>query len=176
MQKRLVCKALYGFVLAILLLVATAAAYGQEGERDAGETKENMALKNRRTTPKDSDIDRSATLDGLLNKKEATDWSTGKAATVEGYVIQVEREEDGDRHIVLAANPNETDTTKWVIVEVTPAWTKRAASLSAASIRSLKGKHIRVTGWLYYEPDLSENDPRGTRWELHPVTSITVLK
>jgi hypothetical protein len=174
-QQTLMCRAVYGCVLAVLLLGAHVTASAQ-GERDAGESKEYVALRNRVAAPKATDIDSNVTLEALLSKKEATDWSTGKAAVIEGYVIQVEREEDGDRHIVLAANPGETDTTKWVIVEVTSAWSRRTASLSAANIRSLKGKHIRVTGWLYYEPDFPSEDPRGTRWELHPVTSITLLK
>jgi hypothetical protein len=29
-----------------------------------------------------------------------------------------------------------------------------------------------VTGWLYYEPDEDQPDPRGMRWEVHPVTEI----
>ena len=35
---------------------------------------------------------------------------------------------------------------------------------------TLVGKKVRVTGWLYWEPDEEQGDPRGTRWEIHPVT------
>ena len=39
-------------------------------------------------------------------------------------------------------------------------------------LEKLRGKKVRATGWLYWEPDEDHPDPRGTRWELHPVTSI----
>lgn len=170
MQQKLVSRLGYGCVMGVLLLGASGGVAAQ-GNMDKGESKEHVALKNRRARPKGTDIDRTVTLDGLLSRKEADAWSTDKAAVVDGYVIQVEREEDGDRHIVLAANPGETDTTKWVIVEVTPAWSKRLGQLN-----KLHGKQVRVTGWLYYEPDDPGTDPRGTRWEIHPVTSVTILK
>lgn len=159
-------------LLSGLFIVVSSEAAAQE---DKGESKENAALMGRSVAPKASDFDRTVTLDRLLSKRKQSDWSSGKAANVEGYVIQLEREEDGDYHIVLAARPDETDTAKWVIVEVTPRWSKRKSSVSAARIKSLRGKHIRATGWLFYEPDVPGPDPRGTRWELHPVTDITVL-
>jgi hypothetical protein len=161
--------------MGVLLLGASGVVAAQSNE-DKGESRENVALKNRRTTPKGTDIDSTVTLDGLLSKKEADGWSTARAAVVDGYVIQLEREDDGDHHLTLATNAGETDTTKWVIVEVTPAWSKRLASLSNGQLNNLRGKQIRVTGWLYYEPDNPSRDPRGTRWEIHPVTSITILK
>lgn len=170
MQQNLVSRLGYGCVIGVLLFGASGGVAAQSNA-DKGESKEHVALKNRRAVPKGTDIDRAVTLDGLLSKKEADGWSSAKAAVVEGYVIQVEREEDGDRHIVLAPNPGETDTTKWVIVEVTPAWSKRLGQ-----VNKLHGKHVRVTGWLYYEPDDPGTDPRGTPWEIHPVTSIAVLK
>ena len=175
MQQKLVSRFVYVCVVGVLLLGASDGVVAQTNG-DKGESKENVALKNRRATPKDTEIDRTATLDGLLSKKEADGWSTAKAAVVEGYVIQLEREEDGDHHLALATSPGETDTAKWVIVEVTPAWSKRLASLSKGQLKNLQGKQVRVTGWLYYEPDNPSGDPRGTRWEIHPVTDITILK
>jgi len=135
-----------------------------------------MVLKARATMPKDADIDKAVTLKGLLDKKDENEWSNSKAAVIEGYVIQLEREEDGDYHVVLGPHAGETDTTKWVVVEVTPAWARRKASLSAASLKKLSEQKVRVTGWLYYEPDVESSDPRGTRWELHPVTDIRTIK
>jgi hypothetical protein len=111
----------------------------------------------------------------LLGKKDKSGFSEQKGATVEGSVIQVEREEDGDVHLTLALAAGETDTRKWVIVEVTPAWQKRSAGLSASALRKLQGKKIRVTGWLYYEPGDEQPDPRGTMWEIHPVTEIVAV-
>jgi hypothetical protein len=174
MAKKLVSRLVYGCLIGVLSLVAFGGAAAQDNGVKRG-SKEDVALKNRRATPKGTDIDTTATLDGLLNKKEADGWSTAKAAVVDGYVILLEREADGEHHIMLATNPGETDTTKWVIVEVTPTWGKRLASLSHGQLENLRGKHVRVTGWLYYDPRNPGSDPRGTRWEIHPVTSITIL-
>src|SRR5262245_39044244 len=117
-------------------------------EKDEGESKENSALKNRTAAPKPADIDAAVTLDALLAKNEAGAFSTSKAATVTGHVVQVEKEEDGDIHMVLAGAKGETSTTRWVIVEVTPGWQKKASSLSERHLRGLVGQRVRVTGWL----------------------------
>jgi hypothetical protein len=162
--------------LATALLLSGFAYGGQKREDERGESPKARALKNRRAAPRPADIDTSVTLAGLLDKKAERDWATSKAAVVEGYVIQVEKEEDGDLHIVLADDPQGHDTRKWVIIEVTPAWRKRKASLSEARLRQLIQKQVRVTGWLFYEPEEEQGDPRGTRWELHPVTDIVVIK
>src|SRR5262245_33120026 len=144
-------------------------------EKDAGESKENLALKNRAASPKSTDIDAAITLDALLAKNEPGAFSTAKAASVSGHVVQVEKEEDGDVHMVLAGVKGETSTARWVIVEVTPSWQKKSSSLSERHLRALVGQRVRVTGWLYYEPDVEGPDPRGTRWEIHPVTSVESL-
>ena len=167
--------ALFVFLLAILLSGIASATQSRSGE-DKGESGEYRVLKNRRIAPGQNNIDKAATLKALLDKKNEKDWSTSKGAVIEGYVLQIEKEEDGDYHIVLAEDKGENDTNKWVIVEVTPAWRTKKASLSAARLNALHGKKVRVTGWLFYEPESDQVDPRGTRWELHPVTEITVEK
>jgi hypothetical protein len=144
-------------------------------DHDAGESPKEMAMKNRAAAPKASEIDASVTLDAMVAAKEEGALHAGKGATVTGYVVQAEREEDGDVHMVLAAKKGETLTSNWVIVESTPAWQKKSASLSAARLRRLIGREVQVTGWLFYEPDVEDKDPRGTRWELHPITSIKVM-
>ncbi len=100
---------------------------------------------------------------------------------------------DRDTHIELAlatdAPPNQR-----VIVEVTPRirlkelnqgvdWSTMA--LSSHGEGGLKGKWVEITGWLLFDfehVDQSENtnpgNPtnwRATAWEIHPVTTITVL-
>jgi len=142
------------------------------GEEDKGESKAEMALKNRATPPKAADMDSKASIHALLEKKGAADWSHTKGARLEGHVIQVETEEDGDVHMVLASAAGEPNTQKWVITEVPLAWQKKSAELSAKSLKSLIGKKVRVTGWLYREPDAEHLDPRGTPWEIHPVTEV----
>ena len=158
----------------LLFLAATLVAGGRQ--EDKGETAEAKKLQARATPPKAADLDSAVTLDSMLSKKDKGAFSESKAATIEGYVVQVEQEEDKDVHLVLAPTAGETDTKKWVIVEVTPAWQKKAGNLSAESLRKMHGQKVRVTGWLYYEPDEKSPDPRGTRWEIHPVTEITPVK
>lgn len=175
MKKNIVSGFIYGCLISVLLL-ATSGVVSAQSNADKSGSKADVALKNRRATPKVGDIDTTVTLDGLLSKNAADGWSTARAAVVDGYVIMLEREADGDHHLMLATNADETDTTKWVVVEVTPAWGKQLASLSRGQLNNLRGEHIRVTGWLYYEPQSPSRDPRGTRWEIHPVTSITILK
>ena len=159
----------------ILVLVGAAHLALAAPEDEKGESKESMEMKNRSTAPKDSDIVATATLESLLTKSGENDWSESKAASIEGYVVQVEKEEDGDYHLTLAANAGETDTKKWVVVEVTPAWASKDKNLSGEALHKLHGKHVRVTGWLFYEPEMDQKDPRGTRWEIHPVTQITTM-
>ena len=163
------------FSLAILLSGIAYATQRQSAD-DKGESPKSRALKNRRSAPGQNDIDKSVTLKGLLDKKNETDLSASKGAVIEGYVIQVEKEDDGDYHIVLADDRQETDTNKWVVVEVTPAWRTRKASLSPTRLKQLHGKKVRVTGWLFYEPEADQVDPRGTRWELHPVTDMAAIE
>ena len=157
-----------GWAALLILLAGSLAAQ----ESDAGETPEALKLKGRAAAPAAADIDPAVNLQALLAKNDKGAFSEAKGATVEGWVVQVEREEDGDYHIALAPSAKDPDTRHWVIVEVTAAWQKKNAAFSSESLRKLQGQKVRVTGWLYYEPDANQPDPRGTRWELHPVTSI----
>jgi hypothetical protein len=154
-----------------LALLAAAPLPAQE----KGESKSELALKSRSTAPAANAIDANVSIDSLLAKGAETDWSAAKGARLEGYVIQVEREEDGDMHVALASKAKEPDSSKWIITEVTPAWQKKNRALGTKKVQSLNGKHVRVTGWFYYERESAQPDPRGTRWELHPVTDIEIL-
>jgi hypothetical protein len=132
------------------------------------------ALKSRTSAPKDADIDANVSIASLLAQREQSAWSSNKAGTLEGHVVQVEKDPDGDVVMFLAAKPGETGTNNWVIAEVPPAWQKADAALSEKHCRRLLGKHVKVTGWLFYDTHPME-DPRGTPWELHPVTRIAVM-
>ena len=156
-------------------LLAAGVLGAQERPGDKGETPAEKKLRGRSAAPKAGEIDSGVTLDAMLSKKDKSALSEEKGATVEGYVVQVEREEDGDYHVALAPSARESDTKKWVIVEVTPTWQKKSAALSGEALRKLHGKKVKVTGWLYYEPDDDQEDPRGTRWEIHPVTEIQAV-
>jgi hypothetical protein len=164
------------FLLALGGLALAGVAPAQERPGDKGETPEAKKLRGRSTAPMAGQMDSAVTLDAMLSKSDASAFSQSRGATIEGWVIQTEKEEDGDFHVVLAANKGETDTKKWVIVEVPTAWQKKSVTMSEHALRDMVGKKIKVTGWLYWEPDAEQPDPRGTRWELHPVTAITEAK
>lgn len=159
----------------VLALVAALARAG-ETAGDKGESAEAKKLRGRATAPKPGEIDAGATLEALLGKSDRAAFSEAKGASIDGWVVQAEQEEDGDFHLAMAATKGETDTRKWLIVEVTPAWQKKAASLSPASLRKSVGTKLHVTGWLYFEPDEEQPDPRGSRWEIHPVTAVAPSK
>src|SRR5215831_4414829 len=76
---------------------------------EQGESKEAMALKNRPTAPKATDIDKAVTIDSMLQAKKESDLTQTKAAAVDGYVVQVEREDDGDYHLALASAEHESN-------------------------------------------------------------------
>jgi hypothetical protein len=151
-------------------LAFSAFLLAQERASDKGETAEAMKYKGRSAAPTAAQIDSSVNLDAMLRKGQK-ELSPEKGAAVEGYVVQVEKEEDGDVHLVLAGAKGETDTKKWVIVEVTPDGQKNKG-MDFDELEKLRGRKVRATGWLYWEPDTEQPDPRGTRWELHPVTAI----
>jgi hypothetical protein len=161
---------------AALAISASLLAQERPGDRpgDQGETAESKKLTGRSAAPSAAQIDSAVTLDAML-KKGQKELSQDKGATIEGYVVQVEKEEDGDVHLVLAGAKGETDTKKWVIVEVTPDGQKNKG-MDYDELEKLHGQRVRVTGWLYWEPDSDQPDPRGTRWEIHPVTAISAGK
>lgn len=158
------------FAATLGLVLASGLAWATHEEK--GEGKAEMALKHRMAPPKDADMDNTVTLQGLLDKSGKDAWPANKGARIEGYVVQVEREPDSDIKVVLADAKGETSTKRWVIAEVCPEWRKKDASMSESTLRAMVGKKISVTGWLYHEPEEESDDPRGTLWEIHPVTSI----
>jgi len=160
----------------------------------------NLA-KNRRTAPHDSDVDPKFTLANVL-KPGADDnrFDVSKAGELEGFVIRVLiggvetvncRATDSlhrDTHIEIAAHMGD-DSTKRVIVEVTPRWRAEMRSLgvdwSTQGLQSLKGKHVRFRGWQLFDFEhrseakntapTNPKDWRATVWEIHPITSFKVL-
>jgi hypothetical protein len=165
---------IFGFALFVGLVAGVANLGIDPRAAEPGASKEDAALQDRRIAPKDAEIDRNATIDSLLEKRRDGDWSTAKGASLTGYVIQVEKEPEGDVHLALSSTAGETNAKRWVIVEVPPFWQSKSASLTEAGLRKLYGMKVKVIGWLFYDTDPSE-EPRGTLWELHPVTSISKL-
>ena len=166
-------------VLAVLSLALGAGllSTGAVRAEDKGETAEAKKLKGRATAPSAGDIDGAATLDALLAKNDVL-----RVLAVQGRVDRgmgrSSRARRGRRLPPERSPPTkgETDTRKWMIVEVTPAWQKKSASLVAERPAQARRHQGPGRGWLYYEPDEEQQDPRGTRWEIHPVTSIAPAK
>jgi uncharacterized protein YgiM (DUF1202 family) len=161
-------------------------------------------LKNRGADPSDADIDRTVTLDKLLEPSDddSQTWSPSRAAEIVGYVYHVKpggsetvncKKADPahrDSHIELVESPNATGPTHRLVVEVTPRWRAATGSHSVewttkALQQTIEGHCVRVRGWLFFDSEhrsQSENtNPggasnwRATAWEIHPVSSLAVV-
>jgi hypothetical protein len=129
-------------------------------------------LKNRFTSPDESDIDKNVTLAAMLAPGDDTDrFDPQEAAKVVGYVINVKvggKENcncqatnpiDMDAHIELALHKDAPKNQR-VVVEVTPRfrllkkekgidWSTE--SLEKTTGTGIKGKWVEVTGWLLFD-------------------------
>ena len=160
-------------------------------------------LKNRFTFPMMADIDASVTLNEMLKSGSEIEFDTTKAATIDGYISEVkaggiescnchaDTPELMDTHIYVSTSTNATDSLKKnsAIIEITPRirtqmkakgedWTTEALK------KKLKGKHVRISGWLFYDKEhenaaeniaVRPNNWRKTCWEIHPVTKIDLI-
>ena len=181
-------------LLFAVMAIGTACALIPAGKRALG------ALKNRTAIPAAADFEPAVTVAALLQSGDDTHrWSVTKAARIEGYVAAVRQAgiESANRfsltrrdtHIEVALRPD-APTKERVIVEVTPPirdWARtRGVDWSTATLqRTLVARRCRFEGWLFFDSEHvgeSENtNPgaaanwRGTAWEIHPITSITVV-
>jgi SH3-like domain-containing protein len=157
--------------------------------------------KNRFTAPHDSDIDPSFTLANLLRPGADDErFDEKKAGELEGFVLAVKvggietvncKATDPlhrDTHIEIALHIGD-DSTKRVIVEVTPRWRAEMQSLGAdwstQGLQSLVGKRVRFRGWQLFDiehrPQAKNTAPtnpkdwRATVWEIHPITSFKIV-
>ena len=150
-------------------------------------------LKNRTVLPQAGDFDARVTLDALLQPGEdSSRWSNERAARIQGEVLDVAyaRPEATncfnpcrrDIHIVVATHKDAGEIEQ-VILEVTP----NLRDQDEAKLQSqLVGHWVEFEGWLYFDvghAQESENTApgrednwRGTAWEIHPVTKITVIR
>jgi len=166
-----------------------------------GRAREHHRLKNRTAFPQPADFDPKVTLDALLQRGDDRNrWSTDRAARVQGLVLDVSYAGTEsancfnpcrrDIHILIA-NRKEAPKSDQVVLEVTPNIRDWAAAQGIDwSEKTLKtqliGRWCEFEGWLYFDvghDEESENvapgNPenwRGTPWEVHPVTRITVMR
>ena len=156
-------------------------------------------LKNRTALPQAADFDSRVTLEALLVRGDDSNrWSNDRAARIQGYVIDVAyaRPEATncfspcrrDIHIAIS-DRKDAPKTEQVIVEVTPNlrdWAgEQGINWSEQTLQQqLVGHWCEFEGWLYFDLGHAEeaentaaNRPdnwRGTAWEIHPITKITV--
>jgi len=195
---------LLGVGVAVVLLVVWAMLAlncPNAGIALTGRARELHRLKNRTAFPQAADFDPRVTLEALLQRGDDRNrWSTGRAARVQGLVIDVAYAGTEatncfnpcrrDIHIVIS-NRAYAPKTEHVIAEVTPKLRDWAAAhgidWSEQTLQQqLVGRWCKFEGWLYFDvghDEESENvapgNPenwRGTAWEVHPITKITVLR
>lgn len=170
------------------------------GRKITGKRAQVNLLKNRRKPP--TQIDSRFTMDALLKSgNDETRWDESQGAELTGYVVRVyvggiescncmaRDPAHRDTHIELALNPRHAARSQRVVVEVTPWWRrqmeKEGVDWSTDGLKRLKHHWVLVRGWIYGDRDHitqaentnpgGEKNWRATMWEIHPVTSLTVL-
>lgn len=157
--------------------------------------------KNRWDVPDSSQINRAITFTKLLASDSLPNgFAEGDAAEIVAYVSDVKlgsketcncNKGDSahrDTHIELTMEPNvNIDKTTLVIAEVTPRYQRsKLAEGLEWSTRGLReaflGRWVRIRGWVFFDKMHADESAgsdntrvwRGTAWEIHPITSITL--
>jgi hypothetical protein len=205
-------------IIILILFLFTKFAYSQneiliDGEPCGihGSARENTmeyrqnVFKNRNTIPSPQDIDKSISLNKLLQGGVDNDrFNQNQAAEITGYVFDVKTggiescncktssKQFRDTHIEITPNDRETDASKRLIVEVTPRlreiMSEKGIDWSTEQLKSMKGRTVKIEGWMFYDSshqnEAYSNDPennigkknwRATCWEIHPVTGIETI-
>jgi hypothetical protein len=152
-------------------------------------------LKNRNSVPQGADLDAAVSLSQLLNSHDdANVFDEHQAATITGVLFDVRQEKgescncystdskEWDFHIYIG-NSNAKSIFDCAVVEMTPYSRAIHPEWTLDFVKGLKGKKVKVTGWLLYDFEhlgqSFETNPntgapnRHTVWELHPVTGIS---
>jgi hypothetical protein len=194
---------LVGVVVAVVLGLWLVLALNcpSAGIAITGKARQLHRLKNRTALPQPADFDSRVTLDALLQRGDDRNrWSPDRAARVQGLVIDVAYAGSEaancfnpcrrDIHILIA-NRKDAPKSEQVVLEVTPNFYDWAAAQgidwSEQTLHAqLVGRWCEFEGWLYFDvghAEESENTApgnpenwRGTAWEVHPITRITVIR
>jgi hypothetical protein len=91
-----------------------------------------------------------------------------------------------DIHIEIVKDLNAADKTKRIICEVTRYSRLSNSNLTYDYIKSLIGKKVKISGYLFYDEEHKQNAAntsksqtnvwRSTCWEIHPVFNIEEIK
>ena len=159
-------------------------------------------LKNRYIAPQKADFDPNFNWTELAKfEDDSRKFEVKKAAILRGYVLRVnmsgketcncnsENPDFRDTHIILTPSKEQRGVLDQIVLEVTPRlrflMQQKGVDWSQVALKKLVGKTIEVQGWLLY--DFKHGDQaakvmqkkkgvtRSTSWEIHPVTSISVL-
>ncbi|HEY0078507.1 MAG TPA: hypothetical protein VGB73_07655 [Pyrinomonadaceae bacterium] len=199
-RSKLITFALLAVALAAMLFIVQSNC-PTSGITFSAEKAAFVRLKNRTALPQEADFDRRVTLETLLQPLDDRGrWSESRAVVVEGYVVGVGAggieaancfsPVRRDTHIYLSSR-RDAQTRERIVAEVTPRirdWARHHGRdwSEAALRRELAGRWCRVEGWLLFdrehEEEAENTSPgrpgnwRATAWEIHPVTSIEVLR
>jgi hypothetical protein len=194
---------LVGVIVVVLLAVwlGLAVYCPSAGIAITNRARELHRLKNRTTFPQAADFDTRVTLDSLLQRGDDRNrWSTERAARVQGLVIDVAYAGTEaancfnpcrrDIHILIARG-KDLPKSEHVVLEVTPKlgdWAaQQGIDWSEKTLQAqLVGHWCEFEGWLFFDAGHSEESEniapgnpenwRGTAWEVHPITKISVLR
>jgi hypothetical protein len=162
-----------------------------------GKVPEKEAAMNRMKNRDDitKPIDRSITIQTLIDSPEAMDLDENTAVEITGFVADViagtpsetcncARSDMADIHIdVVAKTRDRNNNDKYVIVEISPRFQAKLGDLKTVK-KKITGKWVKFTGWLTYDYKHRSNARnvkktgniwRATAWEVHPVTAFKVV-
>lgn len=181
------------FILSLFITIVSSAQCPMTGDGRNARMRYDDSLKNRPCVIVKSDS--TITLESILKPGEDTKrFKPAQFATLIGYITVVKyggsetcnchskNKSDLDTHIELTVNLGDGGT-KSIICEITRYNTN--PMLSYAVIKSLKGKKVKISGYLFFDEEHKQNavntNPTGTDlwratcWELHPVCAIELL-
>ncbi len=131
------------------------------------------------------DIGRTQRKNWSQSDVTAVNQYEGIAVRTTGYIVGVTHEgtestnchsvDYRDYHVWLVQNQGDPKS-KAIVVEVTPRVHDQRPGWSASALSSLKGEHVRISGWLLLDQEHPEQlgQTRATLWEIHPIIHIEV--